>query len=241
MMIRSLLGRGGRDGTAGGGEGMARFAMLAEVRGYWEGLRDGAALPRRDQIDPRGIAGALESTFLLERVAPGVARFRLAGMQLHDLMGMDVRGMPLTALIEPLGRSRLTEAMETVFATPGILELWLEGERGIGRPALEGRMLVLPLISSRGVSDLALGCLALEGGMGRAPRRFAIAGLLNETIERRFDGGAPTAPALADRVHAETPGLAEPAGYFRPIAPRPPRGKPNLRLVVGGVGGGRDP
>ncbi len=91
----SHFGTGGRG--AGGGEDVSRFAMLAEVRAYWEGLRVAGDLPRRDQIDPRGIAGALENTFLLERVAPGIARFRLAGMQLHDLMGMDVRGMPLSA------------------------------------------------------------------------------------------------------------------------------------------------
>ncbi len=220
-MGMSFLGKGGRDGAAR--DGMARFAMLAEVRAYWEGLRTGAALPRRDQIDPRGIAGALENTFLLERVAPGIARFRLAGMQIHDLMGMDVRGMPLTALIEPAGRNRLTEGLEPVFAAPGIMELWLEAERGIGRPMLEGRMLLLPLLSSRGVSDLALGCLALDGGLGRAPRRFAIAGLLSEGIGRRFD-----APAA---VQHDLRSLAEAGADFAPALPRPPRGKPNLRLV----------
>ena len=218
-MGMSVLGRGGRDG------GQARFAMLAEVRAYWEGLREGAAPPRRDQIDPRGIAGALENTFLLERVAPGIARFRLAGMQLHDPMGMDVRGMPLSALIEPAGRNRLTEALEPVFAGPGIMELWLEGERGIGRPMLEGRMLLLPLTSTRGVSDLALGCLALDGALGRAPRRFAIAGLLSEGIGRRFD-----APKAVPH-EAAVPGLAEVGRDFAPAIPRPPRGKPNLRLV----------
>ena len=203
-------------GTAG------RFGLLAEVRAYWEGLRHGVALPQRDQIDPRGIAGALENTFLLERIAPGIARFRLAGMQLHDLMGMDVRGMPLSALIEPAGRNRLAEGLETVFAAPAITEIWLEGERGIGRPALEGRMLLLPLLSNRGQSDLALGCLALDGALGRAPRRFAIAGLMHEALAPR----ALPAPALARQ-----PGLAEPGAALTPDAPRPPRGKPNLRLV----------
>ena len=234
-MIMTLLGKGGR-GTSGGGT--ARFGMLAEVRAYWEGLRDGATLPRRDQIDPRGIAGALENTFLLERVAPGIARFRLAGMQLHDLMGMDVRGMPLTAVIEPLGRNRLSEAIEAVFATPGILDLSLEGERGIGRPALEGRMLLLPLTSSRGVSDLALGCLALDGALGRAPRRFAIAGVLHEAISRPVAARPAVEPALAGRrnladpVHGGAFGLAEVGAHFTQAIPRPPRGKPNLRLVV---------
>ena len=164
----------GFSGKGGRGADQPGFAMLAEVRAYWEGLRHGSALPRRDEIDPRGIAGALENTFLLERVAPGIARFRLAGMQLHDLMGMDVRGMPVSALIEPAGRNRIAEGLEAVFSGPGLLDLRLEGERGIGKPALAGRMLVLPLVSARGDVDLALGCLAFEGALGRAPRRFAI-------------------------------------------------------------------
>jgi hypothetical protein len=242
--------------------------MLMEVRAYWEGLREGGALPERDRIDPRGIAGALENTFLLERVAPGIGRFRIAGMQLHDLMGMDVRGMPVSALFEPSARTRLSDGLEGVFSGPALLELWLEAERGIGRPALEARMIVLPLTGAKGATDLALGCLAMDGALGRAPRRFAIAGLMSEVIERRKadrpesarpeslrpetarrtapDRRIPDLPPLralppatlppgqvsspAARPAALTPvqGFAEPAS---PFTPRPPRGKPNLRLV----------
>jgi len=216
---------GGPDGT--------KFAMLAEVRAYWEGLRQNADLPRRDEIDPRGIAGALENTFMLERVAPGIARFRLAGMQLHDMMGMDVRGMPVSSLIEPQGRIRLAEALEGVFAGPGTLEIWLEGERGIGRPALEARMLLLPLTATRGTTDLALGCIALDGALGRAPRRFAIAGVMAEKIERRQANRRlaerPTEERRQPQVAEQ--GLAEEGTVFSHGFPRPPRGKPQLRLV----------
>ena len=75
------------DTGSSSGQGGPRFALLAQVRAYWQGLRQGTALPTRDKIDPRGIAEALESTFLLERIAPGVARFRIAGLHLHDLIG----------------------------------------------------------------------------------------------------------------------------------------------------------
>lgn len=236
----SYFGKGGSKGPTDG-DATNRFAMLAEVRAYWEGLRSAGDLPRRDEIDPRGIAGALENTFLLERVAPGVARFRLAGMQMHDLMGMDVRGMPLTALIDPAARARMSEQLETVFAGPGTLEVWLEAERGLGRPALEARMLLLPLTGLRGTTDLALGCLAIHGALGRAPRRFAISGVMGEKIERRT-AERRLAPRPED-AHpgndrrepvpvAPLPGMAEMALTFTPaFAPRPPRGRPNLRLV----------
>jgi hypothetical protein len=236
----SYFGKGGSRGSNGDGpsdgDPATCFAMLAQVRAYWEGLRQGTDLPRRDEIDPRGIAGALENTFLLERVAPGVARFRLAGMQLHDLMGMDVRGMPLTALIDPAGRARISEHLETVFASPAILQVWLDAERGLGRPALDARMLLLPLTSQRGTVDLALGCLAVHGALGRAPRRFAIASLVTEKIERRATQRR-IAPRQEDERREPVPlaplaGMAEMALTYTPaFPPRPPRGKPHLRLV----------
>ena len=197
------------------GEAGKGFAILQEVRAYWEALRIGGALPRREQIDPRGIAGALENVFLVERIAPGLARFRLAGMHLTDLMGMEVRGMPLSSLFDPDARPRLAEAVEQVFAGPSALDLWLEGERGIGRPALEARMCLLPLTGSLGEPSLALGCLASVGAIGRGPRRFALSGMVREPLVVR----AAAAPQVA---FAESP-----AAYLPP----PPRGKPMLRLV----------
>lgn len=230
-----LIGRQG-PGGAGGGRGPEgpRFAALAEVRAYWEGLRSPTSLPRREDLDPRGIAGALEQTFLIERIAPGIGRFRLAGMQLSEILGMDPRGMPLSALMDPAGRTRLGGTLETVFDGPAVLDLWLEAERGIGRPALEARLLLLPLVSSRGLTDLALGCLATEGQIGRSPRRFAIAGVMSEslaTVAQPHRGPLmPVHPQPQPQPHPQPqPGLAEAATPYQP--PRPPRGRPQLRVV----------
>lgn len=208
-MMLTYFGKGRSADVAPG------FGAIQAVRGYWEALRMGGVLPRRDQIDPRGIAQSLENVFLIERIAPGLARFRLAGMHVNEIMGLDVRGMPLTALFDPAARTRITEALEPVFAGPSLLEGWLEAERGIGKPALEARMILLPLVGSAGEPSLALGCLASVGSVGRMPRRFAIAGLVREPL------GAPVA-AVPDYSFAKSA-----VTYFPP----PPRGKPNLRLV----------
>ncbi|MGQ0564419.1 MAG: PAS domain-containing protein [Gemmobacter sp.] len=217
------FGRGGERGrtmTAGA----TRFATLAEVRAYWEGLRQDGKPPLRAEVDPRGMAGALEHSFVIERVAPGVARFRIAGMELTEMMGMDVRGMPMLSLIDPPDRSDFARHMEKVFTGPAILEMVLEAERGIGRPALEGRLLILPLRNRAGTTALALGCLATEGVIGRAPRRFGIA----RRAVTPLDAAAPVlaegmAPVLADGM-AESPA---------PFVPRPVPGHPHLRLVKG--------
>jgi hypothetical protein len=220
----------------GQGAGGPRFALLTQVRAYWQGLRQGTALPARDTIDPRGIAEALESTFLLERIAPGVARFRIAGLHLHDLIGLDVRGMPLSTLFDPASRKRLSDGLEAVFTTPAILEMWLEAERGLGRPHLEGRMLLLPLSDAQGQTSLALGCLAMAGGMGRAPRRFAMMGLMRETIGVQAvpPSTAPTLPDAAQSHPTFTPLPALRKATLPPLV-RPtdplPRAKRHLRLV----------
>ncbi|MCF1709889.1 PAS domain-containing protein [Tabrizicola sp. J26] len=150
------------------------FQPLQEVRAYWEGLRSGNAPPARAALDPRGMERSLEHVFLIERVAHGVARFRLAGMHLVQLLGMEVRGMPLTALFEPAARDRVMEATEAVFATPSILTFALAGDHGLGRPAIEARMLLLPVMGDTGSCDRALGCLVTLGLIGRSPRRFSV-------------------------------------------------------------------
>lgn len=237
-------------GNNPGGPSEPRFTLLSQVRAYWEGLREGGALPRRDQIDPRGIAGALEQVFLVERIAPGLARFRLAGMGVSAVLGMDVRGMPLSAVIEPASRDRLGPALETVFREHAALDLWLDCDKSLGRPALQARMVLLPLVSTRGLTDLALGCLALEGDIGRVPRRFTIASVVSETLvvaraarpqPEPQTGRPPTQrspePPHPDPRQTDAPqpvaGFAEPRPAFTPAPQpqRPPRGKPQLRLV----------
>ena len=191
-------------------------AILAQVRGYWEGVRDGARVPARSRIDPRGIESALAQSFLLERIAPGMARFRIAGMQIAELMGMDGRGMPVSTMLEPAGRAGFGRALERVFAEPAILEIDLEAERGVGRPALEARMIVLPLTDEMGVVRLGLGSIALDGTVGRGPRRFHA---VRQSIR----------PLNEERCLQ----LAGTGGGDLP-APRPPRAQPgraHLRLV----------
>lgn len=206
-MFETIFGAGSRN-TA------PRFPQLAELRAYWEGLRVGGAIPARAALDPRGIAGALEQAFVLERVAPGQARFRIAGMHLTDLMGMDVRGMPILTMIAPEARAAFATALEQVFAGPSMVEMTLEAERGIGKPALEGRLMILPLLGEDGTVDRAVGVLVTHGLLGRAPRRFSIAQRIV----------TPVAQKAPEPVFAEAP-----VTYTPP--PRAPAGRSHLRLV----------
>ena len=184
--------------------------ILGELRGYWEGLRHGRAIPDRADVEPRGIRRSLDYAFILERIAPGAARFRLAGRHLVDLMGMEVRGMPLCAFLHTSSRGRLSDVLESVFRAPQIAEIALASPAGYGRPALEGRMLLLPLRSDLGDVTRALGCLVAEGRIGAAPR----------PVDRLSDIVSPVIPgARVLEPSPSRPGFAEPAPRWNGAPP----------------------
>jgi hypothetical protein len=147
------------------------------LRAYWAGLSRGGQLPARADVDPRAIAGMLDRTLLIERIGTGIGRIRLAGLALCDLLGMELRGMPLSALIDPTARLAAAEAVEKVFAIPASAEMWLRAESDLGLPRLAARLLLLPLRGDEGRVDRAIGAMVIEGRIGRAPRRFDIHGL----------------------------------------------------------------
>lgn len=207
------------------------FQPLQEVRAYWEGLRSGSEPPARASLDPRGMERSLEHVFLIERVAHGVARFRLAGIHLVQLLGMEVRGMPLTALFEPAARDGVVQATEAVFASPSILTLALAGDRGLGRPAIEARMLLLPVMGDTGSCDRALGCLVTLGLIGRSPRRFSVVREVSEPLTPVAWPAVPIDRAPpADRRTDPVRELAEAPATFRSASKAAPQ-RSHLRLV----------
>lgn len=177
-----------------------RHPALVQVEGYWEALKGGRLVPDRAEIDPRGLAGALEHAFIVERIAPGLARFRVAGMHLSDLMGLEVRGMPISATFTPDARADLSRALEAAFTEPARIRMILRGEDGIGRPALPGEMILLPLRADAGEVSRALGCVVMEGRIGRQPRRLSITGVEHKTLTGYADGGAMGKPRPAPEV-----------------------------------------
>jgi hypothetical protein len=209
-----LIAFPGSDRVFGSAPAAVLAAPLQELRGYWEALREEGRAPFRSQINPRGMEGALAGAFIVERVAPGVARFRIAGALIGDLVGCDPRGMPLSVLFDPRGRAQLAEAVEQVFIGPAMLDLRLEAERGLGRAALSAQALLLPLRNEMGETDLAIGCMALSGEPERRARRFFASG---STVTPLQVGGGEGRGQPGRHVAEPLPlveGFAEPAAAF---------------------------
>ncbi|MEX0301059.1 MAG: PAS domain-containing protein [Leisingera sp.] len=197
------------------------LSPLRQAEAYWTALRRGDDVPSRSQIDPRGLENILSNTFILERIAPGIARFRLAGSVLNEMAGMEVRGMPITAFFTADARKQLSSAMEHMFDTPAIVELELQIEGPRLRTPREARMLLLPLRSDLGDISRVLGVLVTdEDGAAGTSQRFSIS-----SIEMRAVAKAAGAPEFKAKpraakdegsdVNQPNPGFAETQARFK--------------------------
>jgi hypothetical protein len=146
---------------------------LRRIETYWNDLRQDRLAPTRSEVDPQHLNDVLENTFILDAVAPGVARLRVAGNHLSDLMGMEVRGMPVTALAMPEARDELMNALNFVFKG-GRAHLMVTSPRGFGRGELVGGIVLLPLCDLDGRITKILGALQTFGKIGREPRRIVL-------------------------------------------------------------------
>ncbi len=205
------------------------FPAIAQVDAYWEGLRAGRLMPARAEVDPRGLDTALEYAFILDYIGRGVGRLRIAGMHLNDLLGMEVRGMPLTSFFAPEARESVSRVLQDVVTRPQVADLSLVSPRGIGRPGLTARMYLAPLASAEGDAPRILGCLQSRGGPGRTPRRFEI----EKQQSRRIV--ATARPYASDRVPDPHPEFAEPTRSFEhagtPADARSSAPRSHLRLI----------
>ena len=197
--------------------------IIKDLFGYWDQLRGERLAPTRSEIDPRQIKGTLEHTFILEAVQNGAPRFRLAGIEVCDLLGMELRGMPIDALFEPVDRDMLSQIVTDVFQTPHIAQLRLEGQLAGGRSVL-GHMILLPLRDESGDITRILGAATLDHELMRPPVRFTIQ---NKNITRIVSKQDMPLDLAVEG------GMAEPAHTFDHATKRPQtKGqRPNLKIV----------
>lgn len=206
--------------------------ILARMRSYWDTLGRGRTIPMRSDIEPRKLRHTLDHAFILERLGPGSARFRLAGRHLIDLMGMEVRGMPLATVLHPSSRGQLADILETVFSTPQIAHFTLQDSAQRGKPALLAQMLLLPLRSDLGDVTRALGCLVAEGGIGVQPRRLNI---ISYQLSPAIAGQQVRRPAFEPSPAAAPPGFFEADTPWQPTPDMtsPAERRAGFRVITG--------
>jgi len=145
---------------------------LRELEAYWEALRPSDGIPDRSTVRPDGLLNVLDVTFILERVAPGVSRFRLAGHKIGDFLGVQAENVPLTALFIANNQQEVAATVEKVFTQPAILKADLVSIGSLGRPKINAEMALYPLKDGENGITRALGAISFQGRIGRSPRQF---------------------------------------------------------------------
>ena len=97
-----------------------REAVSQSLFTYWNGLRRDRLAPKRFEIEPSCIAGYLPDTFILERVDPRTARFRLAGTRISEAFGAEFRGTNLFELFDELDAALLQRQIKYGIFDPRI-------------------------------------------------------------------------------------------------------------------------
>ncbi len=167
---------------------------LRLVEGYWTALRDDGELPKRSQVSPRGLSDVLENVFILERVAPGVARFRIAGSVFTHLTGMDVRGVPISAFFRTSGRKDIAAALEACFDTPTVVEMKLIARSLQRAPAVTGHMIFLPMQCDLGRTSRVLGAVHMDAPLISDAYRLEMEGC---SVRPVYDQPARPGPLVA--------------------------------------------
>lgn len=153
-----------------------RCQAEATVGAHWDSLRDGAVPPLRSQIRAAALGAHLDRVFLLQRIAPGHGRLRLSGGALNDILGMDLRGMPVSALFTGADRRDLAEALEDCWQRPSIVTITFQcnGSRG--------HLTLWPMRSDLGDTSRALGCLSLDAATPAPLLRLHITRISHEPL-----------------------------------------------------------
>ncbi len=182
------------------------YAPIAQIEAYWSDLCRGGSVPKRSDVDPRALENVLDHAFILERIAPGVARVRIAGGILCDMMGMEVRGMTLNAVIEDTSGDAFAQTLEHMFSNGAAVQLVLSGGAQAGQPRLDLKIALFPLRDDFGNINRALGGIVMDGAIGDTPRRLVIS---SNTVQT---------PAV-EPVTEEMTGFAEEQTAFETAVP----------------------
>ncbi|WP_334194869.1 PAS domain-containing protein [Pararhodobacter sp.] len=210
------------------------YPAVRAVQSHWNELRGDRICPARAELDPKPLAHCLDVMFVAELVAPSVARLRLCGQQLGELLGMEPRGMPLSVFFNGDARTELAQALAQV-AQGARAVMPLRSDAGLGQAAIDGMLALMPLSDPDGRITRVLGVLETRGPAGRAPRRFRLSAPLRMESDPHPHPFAKPAPAARAATGNAERRVEAPAGHLLPAA-LPQRGqKPMLRVIKGGL------
>lgn len=170
---------------------------------YWNDVRDGRLAPRRFDIEPARISEVLPDTFMLERIAKSIYRFRLAGTRICDQFQSEFRGINFLDGWNPDDNEVLERDFALVSEQGGAGLFTIEA-RTVSGGTVQFEILVLPLVHTGGTIDRYVGSMsALETPAWLGAERLVFKRLLRHEVI--WPDGRPH--AVVDKAHRQAPFL----------------------------------
>jgi len=130
---------------------------LRKLFEYWQGLRQGDALPSRRDIDPTQFRFVLGNVFLVEiEREPTQFRYRLFGVNLARRAGYELTGRTVEDIPAADMRDYLRGRYEAILADPAPM---VDRSERVLMGARRFELLLLPLAADGRTIDMLLGAL----------------------------------------------------------------------------------
>lgn len=170
---------------------------------YWNDVRGERIAPRRFDIEPSRLSAVLPDTFMLERIARSIYRFRLAGTRICDQFRSEFRGVDFLDGWTPEDAETVSRTLSMVSDQGGVAVLGLEA-RAISGRRVEYEVVILPLIHTEEAIDRFLGSMtALETPSWLGSERLVFKRLLRHEVI--WPDGRPH--ALVEKAFRQAPFL----------------------------------
>ena len=133
-------------------------AISRQLYSYWNSMRGERLAPKRFEIEPSQIAKILPDTFILERINPETARFRLAGTRICEAFAAEFRGVNVFDLFCLEGKITLQREFSVIARQGAVGVFEIEGGTESSRK-VRFEIVVTPLMHTREVVDRYLGSI----------------------------------------------------------------------------------
>jgi len=148
--------------------------VIASLERDWREMCGNELRPTMSGLDPLRMDDTLPYSFVLKRTGPGASRMRVAGQQVHDMFYEDLAGRSFCSLFGAASSETAAELMEAVFTLPAIASFSVVAKRSLGRRAVRGQVILLPMRDPQSEVSRILGAVVTDGTACPHPLRFEI-------------------------------------------------------------------
>jgi hypothetical protein len=172
---------------------------LREIERYWLQLRGSFLLPQSGNLKAEDLKPYLSNIFIADKIAPGLVQIKTAGPGISASLGMDPRGMPLSALFWAQARGPLASAVHATLDTPEVTRLSLHAATNPLMPAIAAKMLLLPLLNNQPEPNRIFGVLTCSCSKTNDRPRFEITKTQSYPLDLTLN-----TPTICERVTVNT-------------------------------------